>query len=222
MRYRKNISKLVGGLLCLLAVMAAAFTVSPVEAAKKVKIESIEYEGDGEVEVEFRNNVKWKKKASVKVTDPKGKSVKVKILEKDSDEISFRLKKYSTAGKYTFKISGVRRKGSSKYETVKGTFKISGKSKIVVEEVDYDEDDREVEFEFKYDVRWKNPKVTILDADGKNLVKKIVDKDDDSIEVKVEALTEGETYTYKIEGVRRAGAAAYKTVTGSFIAGDEN
>lgn len=98
---------------------------------------------------------------------------------------------------------------------------ISGNSnKVVVEDVDYDRDDREVEFEFKGSVKWKNPKVTIT-RNGNNYAKKIKSKDSDELEVKVKKLKYGAIYSYKITGVKNKKGSKYVTVKGTFQAVDD-
>ena len=49
---------------------------------------------------------------------------------------------------------------------------------------------------------------------------RIIEKDKDSIEVKVSKLPIGKKYTYKISGVRVNGANSYKTISRTFIARD--
>ena len=93
-------------------------------------------------------------------------------------------------------------------------------NKVVVTDVDYDRDDREVEFEFKGSVKWKKPKVKIT-RNGKNYAKRIIEKDSDELSVKVKKLTYGAIYSYKITGVKKKGAKKYTTVTGTFRAVDD-
>ena len=87
-----------------------------------------------------------------------------------------------------------------------------------MEDVEYDPKDREVSFDFQGFVSWKNPKVTIRDAAGKNYVKNIEETGRDEIEVRVKKMTPGKKYTYKISGVSRRGKKAWRTVKGSFTA----
>ena len=49
---------------------------------------------------------------------------------------------------------------------------------------------------------------------------RIIEKDSDSIEVKVSKLTLGKKYTYKISGVSAKGTNSYKTISGTFVARD--
>lgn len=210
--------KWMAGIAMLFALAVLVFGSAPAaEAAKKVSVESVEYEGKGKVDVEFKRDVSWKK-AKVKVKDSEGKTVKVTILDKDEDDISFRLKKYKAGAKYTFTITGVRPAGTKTAQKVSGSFKIPAKSKIAVKEADYDREDREVEIEFKGRVAWKSPKVTITAPDGTDMALRIKEKDSDSIEIKVKKLTAGTEYQYKITGITRKGSTKKVTVKGNFIA----
>ena len=198
-------------MMTLLSVMCAL----PVAAAPKVK--KTECEKKGIIEVDFRTDVTFKK-PHVTVKDTSGKTYKAVIVELDDDDLTFRVKNYRAGKKYSFKISGVRAVGETDYHTVKGTFRIPKKtSKPAIEEVSYDAEDREVEFDFTSRVRWKDAKVTIS-CGGKQFVQRITEKDHDGIEVSVKALTKGKKYTYKISGVAKSGQKKYVTVKGSFTA----
>lgn len=99
---------------------------------------------------------------------------------------------------------------------------IAASNKVVVESVEYDRDDREVEFEFRGSVKWRKspaPKVKITRS-GKNYAKKIIKKDSDELEVKVKKLKYGSIYSYKITGVKSKRGKKYQTVTGTFRAVD--
>ena len=196
-----------------------AVTMSGVSAfaATAPTVEDTEYKGKGRVEVEFQGKVSWKD-AKVVVKDLDGKSYKTSIIEKDSDDIYFRIKDYQKNRTYKITIKGVKVKGTTGYTSVKTKIKIPRAGKIVVEDVDYDKYDKEVEFDFQGRVEWNDPKVTITDSDGKNYVTKIIEKDRDSIEVKVKSLSYGKKYNYKITGIRKAGTKDYVTKKGTFKA----
>lgn len=203
-------------MFCTMMVMMWVLAMAmPAMAAPKVK--ETEYEGNGRVEVDFKTKVKYKN-VKVTVKDSAGKSYTTKIVEKDSDDLTFVIKNFAKGKTYTYTISGVKKSGEKNYSSVKGTVKIPGAATApAVKEVDYDKGDREVEFEFKNRVQWKSPKVTI--SDGKtNYVVRILEKDSDGIEVKVKKLTIGKKYTYKISGVRIKGNSAYQTISGTFKA----
>ena len=95
-------------------------------------------------------------------------------------------------------------------------------TKIVVKSVDYDPEDKKVDFEFKHNVQYKkNVKVTITYGKSKkNYVTSIQELSNKSLEVKVRKLKYGRVYKYKINGIRRKGAKSYKTISGTFRAID--
>ena len=106
-------------------------------------------------------------------------------------------------------------------DAVKAFFSSSkGGHKVVIKDIDYDRSDREVEFEFKNAVKYKNVKVKIT-RNGKNYVKKISDKDSRELEVKVKKLTYGKTYHYKITGIKDKNGKKYQTLKGPFKAVDD-
>lgn len=112
-------------LLASMLAFAMAFStllVMPVSAAAPQK-KSIKYEGYGKVELEFRSNVQWKN-AKVTVKDSTGKACSVKILNKDNDEIEFKILQFKQGQKYTCTVSGVRQGRSGSYGKVSGSVTI--------------------------------------------------------------------------------------------------
>jgi len=181
-------------------------------------IEDIDYEGNGKVDVEFFGKVVYGK-VSVTVKDSAGKTYTATIIDKDSDDLEFKIKNYKAGKKYTFTIKNMKKKGAEKFRKVTGHFKIAGPKECLVEELDYDAVDREVSFEFQGKVEFKNPTVTIKDADGNKISLKIKEYDYEEIEVKLtNKLQKGATYTYTITGVSRKGKNSFKTVKGKFVA----
>ena len=53
---------------------------------------------------------------------------------------------------------------------------------------------------------------------GKNYVRYIKSKDSDELEVKVNKLNIGDTYSYRITGVKNRTGSKYQVVTGTFRA----
>ena len=109
--------------------LALGMAVVPASAASKTapSIQDVDYSANGVVEVEFKDNVKYKK-AKVTVKDNKGKSYKTKVVNKDSDDIKFKINKVKKNRTYTFKIKGVKKVGTSKFVTVKGKVKAPKKN----------------------------------------------------------------------------------------------
>ena len=216
MLMKKNNKNMVKRMLVTL--MIAVWTVvAAVPAFAAPKIKKAEYEGKGRVEVDFNSKVKYQN-VKVTVKDDKGASYSTAINEKDNDDLTFTIKNFKTGRTYTYTISGVRKSGEKSYGNVTGKVTIpETTADPKVKEVDYDKNDREVEFEFTSKVQWKGAKVTITDG-SKNYVTRINKKDKDSIEVKVSKLTPGKKYNYKISGVSAKNAGSYKTVSGTFTA----
>ena len=193
--------------------------VAAVPAFAAPKVRKAEYEGKGRVEVDFNSKVRYKN-VKVTVKDNKGAGYSTKINEKDDDDLTFTINNFKTGSTYTYTISGVRKNGEKNYGSVTGKVSIPVPAATPrVKKADYDREDREVEFEFTGRVQWKGAKVTITDG-SRNYVTRILEKDSDSIEVKVSKLTVGKKYTYKISGVRVKDASSYKTISGTFIARD--
>lgn len=215
---KKNNRNTVRRMLVTLMIMVWA-TIAAVPAFAAPKVKKAEYEGKGRVEVDFNSKVSYKN-VKVTVKDNKGAGYSTTINEKDNDDLTFTVKNFKTGRTYTYTISGVKKSGEKSYGTVTGKVTIPAPTTTPkIKEVDYDKNDREVEFDFAAKVQWKGAKVTITDG-SKNYVTRIIEKDKDSIEVKVSKLTIGKKYTYKISGVRVNGANSYKTISGTFIARD--
>lgn len=212
----------LSALLMALALAALTFAgADQAEAAKSKapKIQKAIYDENGEVDVDFAQDVEYGK-TKVKVTDSSGKSYKAVITEKDEDDLDFTVKNFKAGKKYTFKITKVRRAGTSKYYTVKGSFKIPKNKKVVVEDVEYDVEDDELSIDFKSNVSYKKLKVTVSDG-SKNYKATVIKKDRDEIELSVPGLKVGKEYSYKITGVAPYGTKQYKTVKGTFTAYDD-
>ena len=212
----KRLTNKLPWLAGFMMMAATLFLAHPVLAASKApKVDSVKYKNSKKIEVEFKGDVDYKN-PTIKVTDSKGKAYTATIVEADDDDFTFRIAKPKKGMTYTYKIGNVAKAGTNNFTTVKGTFRIAGKKEVLVEDVDLDREDNEVSFEFQGNVKWKNAKVVIKDSTGKNYVRRIKEKDNDEIEVKVKSLTSGKKYTYKITGVARKGSSKYKTIKGTF------
>ena len=200
----------------LLAAVLLVLCAAPA-MAKAPKAKKTEYEGNGVVEVDFNSKKVKYKNAKVTVKDPNGKTVSVKILEKDNDDFTFKLKKFKADTKYTYTISGVRVGKSGKYGKVKGSFKTPSDTPVI-KAVKYDAKDGEFEVDFATKVQFKGLKVAVKDADGKDLKVKRVEKGDDDLEIKVTGVKTGAEYTVSVSGVRVKGVGKYISVTKTFTA----
>lgn len=215
---KKNNRNTVRRMLAALLIMVW-MVVTAVPAFAAPKIRKAEYEDNGRVEVDFNSRVSYQN-VKVTVKDDKGAGYSTRINEKDNDDLTFTIRNFKTGRTYTYTISGVRKNGEKSYGKVTGKVTIPAPSTTPkVKEVDYDRNDKEVEFEFAAKVQWKGAKVTITDG-SKNYVTRIIEKDSDSIEVKVSKLTPGKKYTYKISGVSIKNSGSYKAISGTFAAGN--
>ncbi|MDO5455734.1 MAG: hypothetical protein Q4F25_02325 [Eubacteriales bacterium] len=104
----------------MISVLAAGcFGILPAEAAAPKK-DTVEYEGYGIVECEFTQEVQYKN-PKVTVKDNVGREYTAVITLKNSKEIKFKIRNYRKGAKYTFRITGVRKKGTKLYGKVNGT-----------------------------------------------------------------------------------------------------
>ena len=196
----------------ILILVIMVCTSVPAVAASPEMLKA-EYEGRGYVEVDFKTKVQYKN-ATVTVKDSAGKTLPVKITEKDDDELTFRVNGLKADTKYSFAISGIRKGRSGAFGTVNGSFK-TPKSELSVRKAEYDRKDGELDLEFYGLVQYKNPKVIIKDASGKNYSCSISDLDRDEMEIAANGLPRG-NYTAKIYGIRLKGDKTYTSITVSF------
>lgn len=213
-----------GRILTVLLIAVMSLSAASAFAASKSSaptIEDIEYEGRGEVKVEFYGDVRYKN-AKVSVTDSKGTAYTAKIFEKDDDDLEFRVSKIKTGMTYNFTITGIRKATASTYTSVKGTFKVPDPKEVTVESVEYDGDDRELSIEFKDKVVWQKsrPTVKVTNMSGTTVKTSFIEKDNDSIDVRAK-LRYGAKYKYSISGVKAPGATSYTTISGTFYANED-
>ena len=96
------------------------------KSAGSVKIKRVSYEPeDSNLELGFSDEVEWK---NAKITVKCGSTNYVSsITGKNSKGVKIRVKKLTMGTTYTVTISGIRKKGTSKYGTVTGTVKFWSK-----------------------------------------------------------------------------------------------
>ncbi len=109
----------------LITTAASAFAAAP-------SIRKTDYEGRGRVDVDFNKDVKYNKSTKVTVKDSTGKAYTATIIDKDEDDLEFKIKNYKEGENYSFTISGVKIKGTSKYGKVSGTVAIPAAKKTTV------------------------------------------------------------------------------------------
>ena len=197
-------------LLALVTVLGASGMVS----AASAEILKTEYEGFGVVEVDLAVKVQYKN-PKVIVTDPEGNKLTAVITDKDSDDIDFKVTGLKPDTKYTYKIKGIREKGTTTWTTFKGSFK-TPKTELFIEKVKYDAKDKELDVDFFTRVQFKDAKVTLKDASGKKIKCTIEELGRDDMELKVKGLQSGKKYTLKVSGVRLYKTGKYTTVSKTF------
>ena len=203
-------------LAMLLAVMLLALCASPAMAAAP-KVKKTEYEGNGVVEVDYTSQKATYKGVKVVVKDADGKTLTAKIIEKDKDDITFKVTGLKADSKYTYTISGVRKGKSGSYGKVSGSFKTPSDDPTI-KKVKYDKTDKELEIDFATKVQFKGLKVTVKNASGKALKVSKIEKGDDDLEMKVSGMKKGKKYTVTVSGVRVKGVGSYVSVKKTFVA----
>ena len=197
----------------LLMIVALSLMCS-ISVSATPKVKSIEYEGNGKVEIDFKTKVQYKK-TKVKAVDEDGNKIPARILDMDRDDLVIRLEKYPQGKRIVITVSGVKKKTEKRYSSIRGNIWIPTCTVgNILKNVDYDHKDRKVEFEFLKKVKWKNPKVTIKHG-KKQYAVKIKDTESRELEVKAK-LAKGVIYQYTISGILINGKE--KTITGLFKA----
>lgn len=82
------------------------------------------------------------------------------------------------------------------------------------EKTDYEGKGR-VEVEFYEDVKYKDPKVTVKDTNGRRYSASIVEKDDDSLTFRIKKYKQGKTYKFTVTGLKKEGTKKYGKVKGT-------
>lgn len=213
---RKSIAMLIGALMVVTACVPAAMAAS----SNAPKFQKIEYDKNGEVDVDFYGNVKYKS-PKITVKDSSGNAYTAKITDRENydDDMEFKVYNIRTGRTYTFTISGIKKVSGTSYTSVTGKFYVPSNTKPTIKDVEYDDEDREVSFEFRNDVYWKyaRPLVKITTMSGTAKTVKYLSKDRDEIEVRAK-LTPGVKYKYTIYSVKARGGSAYQNVSGTFRA----
>ena len=199
----------------MMAVLMAVVMMLAV-AAQAAEIEKAEYEGFGYVEVDFINDVRYTGNVQVTVTDVAGTNFTATVQKMDDDDLTFKVDDIVEDQVYNYTISGIEGDAA-----LSGEFYASALKSSMIEKVEYDADDRELDIDFNMDVRYDaNSTVTVTDAAGNEYATTILEKDSDSIEARVEGLTQGETYTVTVTGVAKAGENTFETYSREFVAID--
>lgn len=212
-------------------VPSASSTSNQKVAVKKVEVDTDNSDYDGyktEIEIDFTTKVTWRSDARItSVKDNTGKSYTGILTDRDDDECEVYIKNIKSGKTYTIKISGVKVRGASSYETITVTAKVpASSSKLTVKkaeyDADYDDGEYTVDFEFNKNVVKKSSSyILIKDSSGKTYSSKnsYIEWDGDECEVHLSGkLTIGKTYTYQIVNVKSSAESSYKTLEGTFVA----
>ena len=203
---------------------------------KNIKIKEVAidvYDNDDyewkNVEIEFTYDVRWKRDASVSVTDENGTAYAAELVDWDDDDCDIYVEELTDGHTYTFTISGIRRTNTNTYGSVsfsievpKESSTVSSDVSVAVKDSEYDWDDKELDIEFRRDVVFKkDASITVTDSSGNTYTSRFIDKGDDECEVRVTGLEYGETYYYTITGIRNASGDTFGYASGSFRAIDD-
>ena len=222
--------------LCAITLMSSATTAmagknttytSTTKNTSNITVKDVEYDfdyNDQGFEVDLDTLVNWKSDASVTIRDGKDTKYKAYITEKDSDDFEIYVPKLKVGKTYTIKVKGIKSIDSNKYGTLIIKARIpKSATKCIVEDVDYDYDDKELSIDFKGNVTYHSPKVTITNESGtKTFSSKIIERDNDECTIYVSGLKVGSTYRFKLTGVKAEGATKTTTVEGTFTVGYDN
>lgn len=197
------------------------FTAST-KTTSNISVKSVEYDyddSDDSIDIDFSTRIKLKSNAKASVKDDSGKTYKTFIEESDSNEIDLDVASLKAGKNYTVTVTGIKMATESKYGTLTIKFSIPKESTNLVKDVDFDQEDNEVTFDFNKKVKYNNTKVTITNESGSKTYKAtIIERENDELSVRVKGLKEGNTYKYSITGVTDKSSGSSKTLTGSFVA----
>lgn len=234
MKHTKKRTKMIITSLALLLVTTslpmqvlqaknAKFTATT-KNTTKIPVEKVEYDlddSDESIEIDFATNVKYKSSAKVTVKDTTGKTYPATIIDYDKDDCSIHVSNLKSNKTYTVTLTGIKKSSASKYGSLSIKFTIPKASSKLVKEVEYDNDDREITFDFTGNVVYRSPKITITNTSGtKTYASTIIEKENDECTVSVRGLKNGSKYKYTITGIRLSSASKSSTVSGTFIAID--
>jgi len=198
----------------LTIVLAALLIICAAANAQTALKARAEYEGFGLVELDLNRDVSWTE-PQVKVTDANGFLYEAQIFKYDRDDVKFWIQDIAEGQSYTCSVSGIA-DGS----TVSCELYADSAVSTMIHSVEYDAEDRELDIEFAMNVEYENPSVTVTDASGTQYETRILERDNDSLEVRVKGLTRGNTYTVSVSGVKGQIFETFETCSLEFVARD--
>jgi hypothetical protein len=200
----------------VLAIVLAALIVACAAASAQSLLNArAEYEGFGLVELDLNQNVTWAE-PQVEVTDAEGNTLDAQVYKYDRDDVDFWIPDLTDDQVYTGTLSGAENGETATFE-----FYASSVLSTMIRSVEYDAEDRELDIDFAMDVQYESPVVTVTDANGNVYEGRILERDNDSLEVRVKGLTRGSTYTVSVSGVKGRTFDTFETYTAEFVAIDD-
>lgn len=210
-QFRNLGSRLLAAVLA--AVMVLGLNMMPAQA--DARIESVDYEGNGRIEVEFKTPVRYYRTFRVAAHNTAGKQMGTEIIKKGEDELLFRIIGAQPGQTYIFVVNGIRKQGESVKTRITRRITIpKSAGSVKIKRVSYEPEDSNLELGFSDEVEWKNAKITVKSG-STNYVSSITGKSSKGVKIRVKKLTMGTTYTVTISGIRKKGTSKYGTVTGT-------
>lgn len=84
-----------------------------------------------------------------------------------------------------------------------------------IEKVEY-EGYGKVDIDFWQDVQYSDPAIVVTDGNGQSVDVKVLERDDDDLDIRIAGVVPGMTYEFEISGIAVRGTGDYGSVTGSF------
>lgn len=204
--------KLTAILLTALILALPALAATPV-------VERVEYEGNGFIEIDFERDVSYEN-PTVTVRDAAGAEYAVTVYERDDDDLTFRAEGLQPGGTYDITVDGIRT-GDGAFESITTPITLPEKGVPAIQKIEYDRGDSELDIEFVENVDFSNVVVEVTGADGQAYETRLIETDNDGLEVWVNGLTAGETYIAKVTGVSLRGLNDYLIAAAEFAAVDD-
>lgn len=213
------------------------FEATTVGTESEISVKEVEFDFEEEenLSIDFITKVSYKN-TSVTVKDETGTNYTAKISEKDWDDMDLKVQNLSKNHTYTISINGIKPRKASAYGTL--TIKVQikeninddesltvqdlevtttkTKNEISIKEIEFDIEDSYDNLSIDFDTKVKYKKgvsVTVKDETGTNYSAKIVEKDQDDMDIYIKNLSKNHRYTIVIDGIKQKNASAYGVLT---------
>ena len=183
-QFRNLGSRLLAAVLA--AVMVLGLNMMPAQA--DARIESVDYEGNGRIEVEFKTPVRYYRTFRVAAHNTAGKQMGTEIIKKGEDELLFRIIGAQPGQTYIFVVNGIRKQGESVKTRITRRITIpKSAGSVKIKRVSYEPEDSNLELGFSDEVEWKNAKITVKSG-STNYVSSITGKSSKGVKIRVKKL----------------------------------